>query len=594
VNVSPNGFEKFSAVNGYKVKVKYFFYMNLPPKSLPLYLQTIKYLRPQQILYKVGYALRNRLSFLINHNAEQSPKKLHCKPLEPVVEFLTYPWFNTNDTAIRKFRFLNKHYQFTESIDWQIHTQERLWRYNLHYFQYLHPIEDLSEEIAIPLIIEWIENNPPGSADAWDPFPISLRIVNWIKYLSCSKDRNENTEKIVRSIYQQSVWLSRSIEYHNLANHIFKNAKALVFAGLFLQGNFSVRLLRKGLNLLSQEIDEQILEDGGHFERSPMYHSMILEDCLDLINILQSRTETKLVRVKNRLLTKVGGMVRFLLGLTHPDGEIGLFNDAALGIEPNTLELINYYKNLTGELDPEFKEPTVSFPISGYFIFRPDSGNRMLVDGGLIGPEYQTGHSHCDNLSFELSLKGKRVIVDSGCFGYESGKIRKYNRGNAGHNTLTIDCKNQSEVWDSFRCARRARPLYSRLRKLSDGTILFEGAHDGYRRLNGSPVHHRRIRWSKNYYLIEDSVEGRGGHDVESQLHIHPSLSVNATENEFIVSDGTDVLARISSLKENHVEKITGWYCPEFGIKKKCVVLRIKCEKVSLPWIGGWKIRTEG
>jgi uncharacterized heparinase superfamily protein len=41
----------------------------------------------------------------------------------------------------------------------------------------------------------------------------------------------------------------------------------------------------------------------------------------------------------------------------------------------------------------------------------PEPGNRLIVDCGPVGPEYQPGHSHCDTLSFELSLGGKRVVV---------------------------------------------------------------------------------------------------------------------------------------------------------------------------------------
>jgi uncharacterized heparinase superfamily protein len=190
-------------------------------------------------------------------------------------------------------------------------------------------------------------------------------------------------------------------------------------------------------------------------------------------------------------------------------------------------------------------------------------------------------------------LKGRRIIVDSGCFGYESGPIRDYNRGNAGHNSVTIDDINQSEVWGAFRCARRARALYAGLNKTSDDALVFEGAHDGYRRLSGRLIHHRRIRWSNHTYLIQDRVEGSGRHSVESRLHIHPSLQLNLSGKEFRISDGSHLLARVSSLQEEPIEKIEGWYCPEFGRKDKCVVLRSRTENASLPFAGGWQIKAE-
>jgi uncharacterized heparinase superfamily protein len=127
-----------------------------------------------------------------------------------------------------------------------------------------------------------------------------------------------------------------------LANHIFKNAKALVFSGLFFKSHDADRWLSKGLCLLARELDEQILADGGHFERSPMYHSMILEDCLDLLNVFHARNEWRLKNFSERLRTTTRKMVRFLIELTHPDGEIALFNDSAFGIEaqPSDFQLL--------------------------------------------------------------------------------------------------------------------------------------------------------------------------------------------------------------------------------------------------------------
>jgi uncharacterized heparinase superfamily protein len=324
-----------------------------------------------------------------------------------------------------------------------------------------------------------------------------------------------------------------------------------------------------------------------------MYHAMILEDCLDLLNICQDRLGLPSPKIVERLRSGARHMAEFLIGMTHPDGQIALFNDAAFGIEAPPPDLLAYYENVTGGTAPALDGDAVQFPSAGYFIISPSPLNKMIIDCGPIGPPYQTGHSHCDTLSFELSLKGRRVVVDSGCFGYEAGAMRDYNRGNAGHNTVTIDGKNQSEVWKSHRCARRAQPLYATLSKGSGGKCVFKGAHDGYHRLNGGPVHHRRISWSDHTYLIQDRLEGNGRHEVESRLHIHPALEVDGSRKAFVIRDKRDILARISRQEEESIEKIDGWYCPEFGTKEKCVVLRRRYNKVSLPHAGGWLIHVE-
>ena len=194
-------------------------------------------------------------------------------------------------------------------------------------------------------------------------------------------------------------------------------------------------------------------------------------------------------------------------------------------------------------------------------------------------------------ISFELSLKGRRVIVDSGCFHYEKTLIRQYNRGNAGHNTLTIDKQNQSEIWDVHRCARRARPLHAKLKTHTAGTIHFEGAHDGYRKLPGSPVHHRRIVWFGQTCRLEDKVEGKGLHDIESRLHIHPSLYVVFQENGVSIQANQEEVLKIFLEPGGRIQKTEGWYCPEFGMKTRCPVLLSTHKNVSLPFKEVWILK---
>ena len=81
--------------------------------------------------------------------------------------------------------------------------------------------------------------------------------------------------------------LEKRIESHLLGNHLFANAKALVFAGTYFSGAEADRWLNRGISILEREIPEQILLDGGHFELSTMYHALIFEDLLDLCNLLK-------------------------------------------------------------------------------------------------------------------------------------------------------------------------------------------------------------------------------------------------------------------------------------------------------------------
>ena len=130
--------------------------------------------------------------------------------------------------------------------------------------------------------------------------------------------------------------------------------------------------------------------------RSPMYHSMILEDCLDLLNVCMSHSHSTLKNLSAQLQKVCKKMVVFLKGMTHPDDRISLFNDAAFGIETEPTDLIEYYESITGENIPENMDSVCSFPSTGYFVLKPTPGDRMLIDCGPVGPDYQPGHAHCD------------------------------------------------------------------------------------------------------------------------------------------------------------------------------------------------------
>lgn len=564
----------------------------MSPQNILLLVNTLRYLKFKQIAGRASYLARRYHQRWGYTQARVFPAP-KWKPLRKRAPFLDLNHFNKGDLASGRFTFLNESVDFSGSIDWRAPGKGRLWRYNLHYFDYLRAAGGLPARIGHQTILDWIHHNPPGTADAWDPFPISLRTVNWMKYVSSGQTRDGTRDEIAESIFEQILWLEASLERHLLANHYFKNLKALIFAGLFFEGESAKRWLSEGLGLMQRELKEEILSDGGHFERSPMYHSMVLEDCLDLLNVCTEPDDRRLSAFAEYLRPVARRMLSFLEGTAHPDGMIPLFNDAAFNVEAEPNDLRAYFERVTGE-KPQGSERTLRpFPLAGYFVMCPTPEDRLIIDCGPIGPDYQPGHSHCDTLSFELSLKGKRVVVDSGCYGYEYSEMRRYNRGNIGHNTLTIDGQNQSEVWSSHRCARRAYPLYADLME-KDGALVFKGAHDGYRRLTGVPTHERSIVWAGRAIRIEDRVTGRGKHDIELRLHINPELTVMTQGGRAIVSDKGEVIARLTSTGRARLEESRGWYCPEFGIKKPCSVLRSLSEKAELPFKSEWLIEVAG
>jgi uncharacterized heparinase superfamily protein len=456
----------------------------------------------------------------------------------------------------------------------------RLWRYNLQYFDYLSE----SERSALQkgqLIDDWIRHNPPGTTDAWEPYTASLRIVNWTKYFLAQFAASTPPAPWLASLWSQCAWLRRNIEYHLLANHLFKNAKALVFAGTFFRGSAADEWLRKGARVLREQLAEQFLADGGHFERSPMYHAIMVEDLLDLIALDQAIPKVMPAALVSALTATAIQALEFLQDLTLADGRIALFNDAAHDIAAPTQRLLDYAARLprTAHIQPPAESRLIERAPSGYYGW---SGARdgWLIDCGPVGPDYQPGHAHCDTLSYELVLDGRRVVVDTGVHGYEPGERRYRSRSTASHNTVMVDGVEQSEIWGVFRVGRRAYAIDAQLGQ-SAGVVSFIGSHNGYRLLPGGEVTHRRTAEYRPDHSLQvlDELTGRGTHCMDNHIHFAPDLRVSGHGRSLDVSDGSGTrVARLDVADGAQAQVEAAEHYPEFGRIERTQVVRLRSE----------------
>jgi len=341
-------------------------------------------------------------------------------------------------------------------------------------------------------------------------------------------DESELKPEWLDSLALQVNALEQQLEFHILANHLFTNAKALVFVGTFLGGGDGDRWLGKGLELLDAEVPEQFLHDGAHYERSPMYQTTLLWDLADLITLQQI---SDLAQLNRRVLSwkeTLAKGIKWLQAMTHPDLEISFFNDATFGIAPSLADLESYAQQVgvdlpampgVGDVRERLLQP------SGFAVMDWPVGHRLLADVAPVGPAYQPGHAHADTLSCELSLFGQRVLVNSGISQYGEGAERHRQRSTAADNTVEIDEENSSEVWAGFRVARRARPFDVELHEEPDVVCLI-ASHDGYRRLRGKVTHSRTWRADSAQLVIEDHLVGTYKIAV-ANWHLHPEVQIH-------------------------------------------------------------------
>jgi uncharacterized heparinase superfamily protein len=522
--------------------------------------RTVRHLKARQLVGRVVFRLaRPRVDL----RAAPARRAAHGTWVEPAhrTASLVEP---------TRWRLLNQEGDLAD-LGWDDPGTEKLWRYNQHYFDDLNALDaQARRDWHTALVARWIAENPPAQGSGWEPYPTSLRIVNWVKWWLGGAPA---TPDALHSLAVQARWLQQRLEWHLLGNHLFANAKALVFAGLFFDGTEASEWLACGLRILKAELPEQVLADGGHFERSPMYHALALEDVLDLINI--SRAFGDGSDAVRQLLQdceqRAPAMLHWLRCMSHPDGDIAYFNDAAQGIAPPNTDIERFALALGVAERRQLDDGAMLLSPSGY-VRATSPGMVALIDVAPVGPDYLPGHAHADTLSFELSLHGRRVVVNSGTSRYGLGAERLRERGTAAHSTVQVAGQDSSEMWGGFRVGRRARPF-----DVAVSADEVRGSHDGYRWLAGRPVHSRVWRFERSALVVEDTVSN-GGHAAVARFHLDPGVTLEAAGQGTwrILLEGTEVAQVTCGL--GRAEVLPSGFSPAFGVVVGTQMLAVHLE----------------
>ena len=559
------------------------FAANTASPSAGRYWRTLKHLRSSQLFYLMRHRILNRKELChwpeayVSLRACPSQLKLKMAEWQPV---LARQIIQTGEV-----RFIEQAIQGTEQAPWWTKEISRRQIYHANYCDFLNVDLDGPEDShllrrATEIALSWRDQNPRGTEVGWGPFFLSLRIVNWLKYLVRNAFRSEmigdraQIELVLASLRVQILSLESRLERELLANHLLKNAKALVFAGALLEAPESGRWRSLGQQILREQIAEQILPDGGHIERSPMYHAWILDDLLDIRHMFEScpPDAPECALEVSQCIVSMGS---YLSQIVHPDGEIPLFNDSQLDVTRPTAQILSdagapVEKSLQSGIEVKAMCDT------GYATIRDTLARSFLIfDCGPLGPDYQPGHGHSDVLSYELTLQGQRVIVDTGVSSYERGPERYYERSTAAHNTIRVDGLEQAEIWGGFRVGRR--PTVSPIRCGEIANCQFVcGTHFGYQYLN--VVHSRSIiRLKGDSWVFVDTLSGKGRHKFESFIHLHPTIRVLPCAEVQISSpdmmvprwvfefEGLRYLFMV--LGDGIMTQTQAWYSPGFAIR---------------------------
>jgi len=397
-------------------------------KKAVRYYNTIKYLKWSQLFGRFYYVIkRKRTNYNKYYNNNYDQLFLRAIKLKnPVYRYNSFK-------APSTFNFINIEHSFNGEIKWNYNQHGKLWTYNLNYFDFINQ-KEINKEDVLQLIQSYIKKEN-ALKDGKEPYPVSLRIINWLKFLYIHKINDPEINNFILGDLKN---LEDNLEYHLLGNHLLENAFALTLGGYCLRQE---NLYKKGKSLLLEQLSIQICSDGGHYELSPMYHQILLDRLLDAINFIGYYEDDELVSYAEKMLS-------WLKNISFQNGAIPYVSDSAPGIAPTTKELFEYASRLGIDL----KEIPLSD--SGYRVYK-SFRYECLVDGGDLGPEYHTGHGHNDAGSFLLNIDGKPIITDTSISTYEEGERRLIEKSVISHNTTHPQGVEPSEMWKSFRVGRR-------------------------------------------------------------------------------------------------------------------------------------------
>ncbi|ETI69187.1 heparinase II/III family protein [Neobacillus vireti] len=543
--------------------------------KIKLYINTIKYLKPSQIYYRVFNRLKRELykrkvlSVKIPNEIKVNKGRNYIIPeLDFDKDYLDR--FDIDGILKDQFTFINLTNQVELSKAWNNKELQHLWRYNLHYFEYLFKLayeysngnkQNKYYEKYKELIKNWIENNPYAYGDGWHPYTISLRITNWIATYQIFKEKitddNDFDKSFKESIYSQYKYLQTNLEKDVLGNHYFENIKALIIGSVFFE---DTKVKDKFKNELSKQLEEQILEDGMHFELSPMYHKIILEDLIKITYWLKDET------IYNQLIPYISKMIDVTYSLEENFGKTPAFNDSADGISKDYKSILVTSKRYFN-LIPKYKS---SFEDSGYYIIQGHN-KKLIFDVGDISPSYLPAHGHCDALSFELSINSKPMLVNSGTYRYETGRWRDYFRSTKAHNTVMISEQEQSQFWGGFRVAKRIKMVKKKQFEYKN-ISFYAGEY-----ISHSGDKHKRFigHIDENNIIILDYVKAELKDNLKSYLHFVPGTHLEIQDNIIHAVQSRESI-KIAAIGTSEISVEKGWYSNQFNVKEENNFITLK------------------
>jgi uncharacterized heparinase superfamily protein len=420
----------------------------------------------------------------------------------------------------------------------EIRSPSDEWTATLHGFNWLRHLRaadsGISRANARALVDEWITLNGFRNAVARRPEVTARRIISWISQAPLMLDESDVRfyRRYMRSLTRQIRHLRYTTGEARDGAPRLLSIIAEMYAALCMADQ--ARYIKSTTKRLGDELERQILPDGGHISRNPGTLIELLVDLLPLRQVFTSRNmapPTALMHAIDRMMP----MLRFF---RHGDGNFALFN----GMGPTRSDLLSTilaYDDARGT-------PVSNAVHSGYQRLEA-AGTVVIVDTGVPPPLEVSQEAHAGCLSFELSAKANRIIVNCGVPTIGREGWRQVARATSAHSTATFNDTSSCRFVESgpIRRMLQGAPIVGGPRTIevtrdeeADGAHVLAASHDGYA-ANFGVIHRRSLRLSADGRRLdgEELFNPSNGEIAANadqfalRFHLHPTIKATRVQD---------------------------------------------------------------
>jgi len=387
------------------------------------------------------------------------------------------------------------------------------------------------------LIDRWIALFGKWNPYAWQNDILANRVYTWLAnarpVFTGDENSAENFERRT-ALYRQLKRIRSTYKRTPAGITRLKAAACLVLGGTCFDGQQN-GLLDRGLDLLDEEIDEQILSDGGHISRCPGQVAQALE----VLMVIESALEAREMSGSKEIRRAIDRLTPMLAFFSAGDGGLFSFNGSGEGAPARYKLLLSL---------AQIKAKQFGYAPHSKYQRLDKNGTVVMIDVGETPPRPYDLEAHLAPLAFEMATSDGRLIVNCGWDARQPQDWRTPMRSGAAHSTLILGGANAGVLLEKnlgvkalgAAVLEAAGPVSCKRNEQENGTWL-ESVHEGYKKRFGL-AHHRRIYMN----VLGDDIRGEDSLCVpigeapitreqipfEIRFHLHPDVKVTLAQNQ--------------------------------------------------------------